>query len=948
MRQFGAVEPLRIQLFGTFHVVCGGEPLPHLRSQKGKWLLALLALHHGREVQRAWLAEQLWPDSDKAQDSLNTTLSNLRRALGAEEQRLTATRRTLCLDLEGANVDLIAFDAAIATGNPVSLRAAVDLYAGPLLEDCAELWVLTEREAHVESYAHALETLATQALTDGSRAHAIDYLRRAVTQTDSEIVHRRLMQTLADAGDYAEALQVYQQLRQRRQTQFRDMPEEATTALYLRLREVAHRRATVDNVSPTATPIPPRIRIPRPLTPLLGREEELNEITARLLSNRLVTLTGPGGVGKTRLATEAALCLAHEFAHGACFVELHGLTDPQRMPQRIAVALEIERAGDWLKALIDLLRDRHLLLVLDNCEHLLDPCAGLTRKLLSECAGLHILATSRERLGLTGEIQRTVPPLAAPPLHSQRQKDYPAIQLFCERAEAINPHSMARPEDILAATRICRRLDGLPLAIELAAALVASLPVQEIADRTEKTPFQTLNAGDRTAPQRHQALTATLRWSFDLLTDEERQMLICLCVFTGGWTLSAAEAVFGSPPKEAPQAPRVRALLARLSAKSLIELRAQEDVERYAMLETIRAYGRELARAAAHWQLAQRRHCEYYTAYAEAAEGHLTGAEQLIWLSRLDDEIDNLRAALAWALDVGGDETLGLRLAGALWRYWYSRGYLEEGQTWLSCAVSLNTDPPPPPRLKAIQGLGNLCYARDDNLAARRYYEECVTLAEALGDRRIQASALASLANVKVEEGHHEEARAHFEVSLRLFREGDDRRGAALTLSNLAIVECAAGSYTAARALHKQGLELFRQLGAHQNIALEANNYAHTLLQLRALEEVAPLLAESLELSRTLKNLPVLAHCLTNYRSLATAQGDMRRPATLLGTEMALRDRIDFPLPAMAQDAYRQDETAMRICLGDTAFEACHKQGERMSEAEIYRYAGRARLKTES
>jgi tetratricopeptide (TPR) repeat protein len=357
------------------------------------------------------------------------------------------------------------------------------------------------------------------------------------------------------------------------------------------------------------------------------------------------------------------------------------------------------------------------------------------------------------------------------------------------------------------------------------------------------------------------------------------------------------------------------------------------------MLETIRIYGREHLSDPAAWREVCHAHCRHYMAVAEAAETELVTADQLHWLDRLEQEHDNLRAALTWATGERGEPEMALRIASALMRFWYSRGYLDEGRAWLETVLRLADAQPIALRLKAMQGLGNLCYAKEDNGAARVHFAACLTLAQSIQDRRAQASALASLANVEVEEGNYASARQRFEASLTLFQELEDVRGMALTLSNLATLACGEGDYAAARALHERGLALFRQLGALHNIAHEANNMVHTLLNLREIDGVLPYLEEGLTLSEKLDSPLLLAHCLANYRALAVMTGHLQRAAVLLGAESALREKLDFPLPPVAVAAYRQDEAAMRAGLAEVEYERCQARGCDMTEAEVRAYA---------
>jgi non-specific serine/threonine protein kinase len=932
--------PFAMRLFGSLHVSCEGQSLRPLRSQKGKWLLALLTLRHGREIQRTWLADQLWPDSSQPLASLNMSLSDLCRALGGEAVRIIRTPRTLCLDLTGADVDVIAFDAAIQQATPPALLQAVNLYTAPLLQDCMETWVLQEREARKNAYASALETLAAGAMADGDRAEAIRFLRKAVAiEAAQEKLHRWLMEILTEAGDYTGALQVYRDLQMRLQTEFRRAPEEATTALHQHIRQMAHRRAGTPICAPSGVAPPSPSNLPHPLTPLLGRNQDLNEIVARIPGTRLVTLTGTGGVGKTRLATAAALEIAAHFAHGAHLVKLDALTDPDLIPQHTARTLGVEGqpGHNWTETLMEFLRGRQLLLLLDNCEHLIGAAADFARQLLTAASGLHILATSRERLGLMGEAVWIVPPLAIPqgaiPTDIQQYLDYPAIHLFYDRAVAVRADFALSPHNAVAISHICRHLDGLPLAIELAAALTTTLSVHDIAAHLNDR-FRLLQSGDRTAPQRHQALKTTLNWSYDQLTAPEQTLLCRLSVFAGGWTLAAADAL---SPTQSSQKGAVIGLLSRLVSKSLVLAKEEPAGMRYDMLETIREYGRELLSAdLPQWRQSRQKHGDYYLALAETAAPELLGPDQAAWLETLERESDNLRAALSWATEAGATPEPALRLGIALLRFWYARGYYDEGQDWLQRILQMPGHQPPELRLKTVHNSGNLHYAQYQHAAARSCFEEALKIARETGDRRATAAALASLANVDVREKLFASARIRFEEGHQLFEALGDRHATATVLSSLAMVACQGEKdYAAARELHQRGLALYRELGSLYYIAQECINLAYTLTLSEDTESAYTYLNEGLALSRTLKNPHLFAHCLTNYSGLAIIEGRWERAAVLIGADFALRAKIDACLPEDAMAEYRRDEQRLRAELGDAAFEAYLKQGGNLTEEEV-------------
>ena len=725
---------LQIRLFGAFDVQINGVAIPPLRSRKVQWLLALLVLRHNQALDRVWLAGTLWPDSahSQAMYNLRQSLSNLRHVLGEVSPELRASMvNSLSIDLAHADADVLDFDAAIMVGDETALQRAVMLYRGPLLEGCLEEWVFAERRVREENYLSALETLAALSLSRGECSMAVSYLRPIIQVNPlREQAQRALIQALAAGGDYGAAVQTYRDLRLLLRRELNTDPDPQTQSVFAQIRGDARRQMTETRpqlqIKPTPS-TPPRImpmrRLPCALTPLVGRETEMQEIVATLNDVRLLTLTGPGGVGKTRMAIAVAEEVAEQYPDGVCFVEFASLSDPTLIVQAVVSALQVEEEpGHPLSVtLTNYLQTRTLLLILDNCEHLLDACARLADGLLKNCAGVSILATSRQTLGLTGEVGWRVPSLSTPALSMLADRsryspqewlslldEYEAVHLFVQRAQQARPSFQILARNVGAVARICTHLDGIPLALELAAARVRSLSVEEINSKLDDR-FALLTGGSRAALPRQQTLRALMDWSYDLLTDPEKTLLRRLTVFAGGWVLQAAEQVCSgevlppdspeptnpSEPSEQPE-PSVRQgvgesieawevldLLTSLADKSLVQVEEQEDAVRYRMLETVRQYAAESLHRSGEEPALKSRHWDYFLALAEEAEPNLIGAEQALWLDRLEREHDNLRAALERKTGEAAQ-----RLAGALWRFWVVRGYLSEGRERLTTALS--------------------------------------------------------------------------------------------------------------------------------------------------------------------------------------------------------------------------------------------------------------------
>lgn len=669
---------MEIRLFGLLEVVDDGRTLP-VAGQSERSLLAALACSAGRVVAFDRLIDDLWGEHlANPTNALQVRVSKLRRQLGG---RITTQPVGYALEVDRDDVDVARF-ARLVSGR--RFDEALALYRGaPLAEFLGQEWARAEAARLEELYLAAVEEHVENRLRDGGDVALVSELEALVAAHPlRERLRGQLMLALHRNGRSADALARYQDGRCLLLEELGLDPSDALQQLegaILRQEETLH--------VPALRSRPPT-NLPARLSSFIGRTADLERAVGALGRSRLVTLTGPGGAGKTSLAIEAAQAAVPSYRDGVWFAALAGVTNPAQVPLTIAEALGIADPALAPRELISAwLSQREVLLVLDNCEHLVDACAGIVEQMLQSAAtGTRVMATSREALGVAGEVQLPVPPLA----------DADAIALFVERAAAVNP-SFELGDDEDAVGLICERLDGMPLAIELAAARVNMLPAAEIAKRLDDR-FRLLTGGPRTAEARHRTLRGTIDWSHDLLTEAQRVLLRRLSVFRGGWTLEAAEDVCAGG---AARAGDVLELLTGLVAQSLVVASGG----RFRLLETIREYAGDRLVDASEEEALRERHARYFVDLAEQAEPELRRRQQAQWLARLRAENDNFQLALSWCRKRATDEPdLGLRLAAALGWYWYV-GRQMEGRSELAAMLDASCGGPSLIRARALQAL---------------------------------------------------------------------------------------------------------------------------------------------------------------------------------------------------------------------------------------------------
>ncbi|MEU0649382.1 AfsR/SARP family transcriptional regulator [Streptomyces umbrinus] len=850
-----------------------------IRGPRARSLLVLLALHADRPVTVDTLIDGLYgsrPPGD-ALNALHSQVSRLRRELRKADRRelVESHAAGYRLAADPQDIDAHRFERLSAHGRR-ELAAGDHGRAAELLREALALWsgpalAGLDGAPFARAQAVRLDELRLEALEDRAEADlALGRHRELVTELRQLVAdhplrerpHGQLMRALHGCGRRAEALAVFQELRRTLAEELGNDPSDELCAVQLAvLRGDA-------SLTPAAPPVPApvsvsasapvstvgiRTPLPAQLTSFVGRRDELERV-GRLLGPlergggaRLVTVVGPGGAGKTRLAIEAA----GREAGATAFVDLGGTRDSPGVPQLVLNALGMRegvlapggRQGqppDAVERLTTALSGTSVLLVLDNCEHVIEEAAALVHLLLSSCPRVRVLATSREALGITGEMLCPLPPLAPPPegVTARRATEYPAVRLFADRTAAVRPGFRVDEENVSAVVRICRALDGLPLAIELAAARVRALPVDAVAARLDDR-FRLLSQGSRTASPRHQTLRAVVGWSWDLLEADEQRLAMRLTVFAGAFTLEAAGSVCGLPDAEAVE------LLAGLADKSLIE----GNGGRYRMLSTVRAFCAERLAEAGEEERLLRRHAEYFAELARTAEPHLRGAGQLTWLSRLAEEHADLQAALHWA--VRGDQELALAMIAALSSYWWLRGLRTDGA---SASVELlreiGTGPPAGLEEEYVLCVLNAAaggeaggalqahLARAETVMAEPFWPPrypFLTVLWVMGTglpRPLEVSGLLersdpwSGALVRLGQGHMAlfggevaEAERQFERSLGEFRSQGDRWGTVLCLAELAMLAGWRGRPERSQTLYDEALELAGRLGAVEDIA---------------------------------------------------------------------------------------------------------------------------------
>jgi predicted ATPase/DNA-binding XRE family transcriptional regulator len=621
--------------------------------------------------------------------------------------------------------------------------------------------------------------------------------------------------------------------------------------------------------------------LPSSISSFIGRENEQSEIINLLKKNRLVTLAGTGGIGKTRIALQVGHQLQDDLLNGVWFVPLDSLSDPALVPQTVASVFEIRASADHpiIDTLKIVLRRKTLLLILDNCEHLLEACAQLITSLLLHCPNLRILTTSRETLNLAGEATYFLPPLSTPAADtlSQNVAEYESVQLFIERAALAFSTFQITEENAQAIVDICRRVEGIPLALELTAARVNILNVNEISKQLHKS-FALLSNDHQTTNSRHQTIQASLEWSWSLLTQEEQVFLCQLSVFAGGWSLKAAEVVCDG---------HVLSLIQTLVQKSLIKVKQEPKHEtRYFFHEIVRQFVHGKLQEAGDVEPIRDRHLAYHVKLVEQAEPELYRTNQVYWLNKLDDELDNLRIALQWALAT--DVVSGLRIAATPWRFWLRRDYPQEAEHWLGQLLE-RYPTSDSLRAHALAMYSNYIYFRGNMRKASQVAEQGLQLARSLSDRPNEAFSLFVLGKIIAAPGDHSGGAPFFEQSLAIYRALGDKVGQATAICRLAIHH---SDPAYSLSLFEESLKLLRELGNHYDIAFCLTHLARNAIYGGDFSSPYAWLEEARTIFHELGAQPDEADVVNMFGILAYWQGDYQQALTYLEQAIALDEKV--------------------------------------------------------
>jgi non-specific serine/threonine protein kinase len=923
-------------------------------------LLAYLAVNRWQH-HRDHISTLLWPDYDqsRAYTNLRHILWEVQQAIG--EGWVVANRDTIRLIADDDHsssepgrvvwMDVARFKSLITqsrahTQRDVSLRIsllsdAVKLYRNHFLTGFGlkhspnfNEWAVAESDDLRHQLASVLTILSEDHCSLGQSEIAIPYGRRLIALDPlNEASHRQLMQVYIQAGQNNAALKQYQICEQILRKELGVDPQPETRALYKQIRK-GEVKAT-QPVTQKEMSAPPH-NLPYQISTFIGRERELDDIANLIANNRLVTLVGTGGIGKTRLSLKVAEGLLRDFANGIWFVELAPLNDSTGVPQTVASLFGLIEGSSESpnEKLIRFLRSKTVLLILDNCEHLLDACAQLADTLLKNCPNLKILTTSREPLGITGEAQYHVPSLALPDLQQilERLLDFASIQLFEGRARLVQENFSLTMDNASSIVQICHRLDGIPLAIELAAARINTFSTEQIAARLDES-FNLLTGGSRTALPRQQTLAGSIDWSWKLLSESEQTLMRRLAIFAGGWTLDAAEKVgAGDRVNELD----VLNLLDNLVEKSLVLVDAENG--RYRMLETIRQFAYEKFQESGEVEAVRNCHCAWVLAWSEEIKQELKGRDQVVRLRQVAVELDNVRTAVEWGFGSGHAE-ISMRIVIALRSFWDGRSHYQESHQWLEKGISLREHMSKKILAKVLSEAAWLTYRQNDPAAGIAYAEESLILAEGLEDPPLIADALCSMGVIHTAKGDSVEATHCLEKAGLLYQKLGDKDGLATVVGNLAIVLLYQGKIKDAIELLEGHLNLLDDLDDFSTSAWYQFFLGGCKVLQGELEPATVLLSNGLRLFRQINNVYFIGYCLIPFAGAANGYNNPMRASRLFGAREVIHESIGAKLDPGLQRINISLIAQARAMLDESAFATAWAEGRAMTIEQAIEYA---------
>jgi predicted ATPase/DNA-binding SARP family transcriptional activator len=985
-------EPLTITLFSGLRIQTAEKALTHFRTRKIAALLGTLAYYENRAFPREELIEIIWPDCnpESGRNRLRIALCGLRQDLESAtipDDLLVADRLYVQLDSRRFHTDTTAFmrtlRAADGAADPETerrqLKSAVDLYIGDLLPSHDELWVSGERHRLREAYTQALRKLIRNCANSGLLDQALEYAGRAAEFDPlDEEVHRILMRLYIAMNQPAAALRQYRRMESLLRKELGIGPSNRSRQLAAECQSKspaspsptdsqagkaspqaeADRSSNAPSIAATAVPSTsaakppsesPASSVPRFATALpaglkrerfaalggtlYGRETAISKLRA-LVSDaqvRLITLTGPGGIGKTSLALAVAREVQDLFGPAIHFIPLADVSAIEFVIPTICRLLSVsyttpESALDELAAHFSGLP---MLLILDNYEHLAELGADLVQELLTSLQEVTCIVTSRQRLRLAAEHEYVVPPLMLPVADETAEKmaEYASVQMFVERARRVRAGFELTDSNVGDVAAICRRMDGMPLGIELAASWTQLMTPNQIWVKYQDRLVD-LTSRLRAIPERHRSLVHVIQTSYDMISAQAQRLFAVLSVFSGTFTLDAIEAV---NPHE-----QLYEVLAELLDHSLLSLREADGDNRFYLLEPLREYAEILLTSEDRFQVSLK-HATYYARYVDALDQKLRGPETGTSLQLLDREASNIRAALE---RFSTHPILGIQLTAGLWRYWYLRGQYREGYEWLEKALGADYEGTLALRTRALRGAGNLALLAADYEAAKARFEEALSLQRESNDMRSVAATLSSLGSIAGEQGDDARAIQLHEESLAIFRPLGDRRGMALTLGNLAEAYARSGELETACGIHEESIELLRDLGAVDSLVIAYNNLAVAQLRRGDTSSARRTLDNCLQVIRQIGNRVDLARCVESYAELAVRRGEMERAAMLFGQGARLHREMRVKRKLNNYRNYEADLEQTRQTLGEVAFNAAWQRGEAMSDDVAAQHIG--------